>query len=280
MPGPTFLTRIQHTIGRAFRETGQALDRVGIRGTSHAKTKRIQGDDPYIFSDHLSRHRNLMPLLHRGDPAVHSGAAFIAPCSSLVGTVHIGEGSSVWYGAILRADTCNMSCGRSREDLEGWRAMSKEERGRTDKDHFDSGAGGGIFVGKGTNIQDGCVVKSVENHTIIGNGVTVGHCAVINSAIVEDNCMVGMGAVLNPGSKIETLGFVAAGAVIGRDVVVKSGELWVGNPAKKMRDLTQTEKEKLYFQADEYVKKGIGQSHAMELGSNLSDTLVEGAKTV
>lgn len=275
MPGPTFLSRIQHTIGRAFRETGQALDRVGIRGSAHAQTKRIEGDDAYIFCDHLSRHRNLMPLLNRGDPVVHDEAAFIAPCSSLIGTVHIGTGSSVWYGAILRADTCNMACGRNQQDFEGWRAMTKKERTEKDRDHSDSDAGGGIFVGKGTNIQDGCIVTSTENHTVIGDGVTVGHCAAINSAVVEDNCLIGMGAILNPGSKVETLGFVAAGSVIERDVVVKSGELWVGNPARKLRDITEKEKKQLFFQADEYVKKAVGQSHAMELGGNITTALIE-----
>ena len=80
-----------------------------------------------------------------------------------------------------------------------------------------------------------------------------------------------MGAILNPGSKVESLSFVAAGAVIGRGEVVKSGELWVGNPARKLRDLREDEKQRLYYQADEYVKLATSQNDAMELGGNISD---------
>ena len=251
MPGPTIFARIRHTIGRAFRETGQALDRVGVRGDSHAKSTKILGDEPYKFNDHLSRHRNKMPLLKRGTPMVHDNVAYIAPCSSLIGTVHVGEGSSVWYGAVLRADQCNMGCGRTNEELEEWRRMGKEERSNADRDEFDSAGGGGIFIGNGTNIQDGCVITSNEDHTEIGNNVTVGHCAQIHSATVEDNVLIGMGAVLNPGSKVESLGFVAAGAVVGKGQLVKSGELWIGNPAFKLRDLTDKEKQQLQYQAEE-----------------------------
>jgi len=277
MPGPTILSRIQHTIGRAIRETAQALDRLGVRGRVHALVLNtppvfINERSYYKFNDHLSRHRNLMPLLHRGTPSV-AEATFIAPCSSLIGTVHIREGSSVWYGAVLRADLCNMGCGRSQDELEKWRALSKQERNDTDRDHLDSGDGGGIFVGARTNIQDGCIITSKNDHTVIGDGVTIGHCAAISSAVVEDNCLIGMGAILKSGCRVETLAFVAAGAVVGRDVIVKSGELWAGNPARKMRDLSQTEKDQLYYQADEYVKTATGQSHTMELGGSIEKTI-------
>ena len=270
MPGPTIFTRIRHTIGRALRETGQALDRVGIRGETQAKSTRQLGDDPYIFDDHLSRHRNLMPLLLRGEPKVHDRVAFIAPCSSLIGSVTIGEGSSVWYGAVLRADKCNMGCGRSEEEYETWKNMGKDDRESIDRGHDDSGGSGGIFIGNNTNIQDGAIITSRDDHTKIGNNVTVGHSAQIHSAIVEDNCLIGMGSILNSGCKIESTAFVAAGAVIGKNVTVKSGELWVGNPARKLRDLTEKEKNHLIYQADEYVKLATSQSDVMLLGGNVS----------
>lgn len=272
MPGPTILTRIRHSIGRALRETGQALDRVGIMGITHANTTRKLGDDPNIFDDHLSRHRNIMPLLLRGSPKIHENVAFIAPCSSLIGTVQVGEGSSIWYGAVLRADKCNMGCGRSEVEFENWKELSKEDREFVDRGAHGAGSpSGGIFIGNGTNIQDACILTSAEDHTRIGDNVTVGHSAQIHSATVEDNCLIGMGSILNPGCKVETMSFIAAGAVIDRDVVVKSGELWVGNPAKKLRDLSEGEKKKLRFQADEYVKKAATQKGTMELGGNLID---------
>ena len=251
MPPPTIIARIRQTLGRALRETGQALDRTGIRGETHAKTTKALGDEPYKFNDHLSRHRNRMPLIKRGEPKIDNDVAYIAPCSSLIGTVRIGPGSSVWYGAVLRADRGNMGCGRNDQEEEDWRRMDREKRHRLDRDTDDTPGGGGIFIGKDTNIQDGCVVTSNEEHTVIGDGVTVGHMAHISSATVEDHCLIGMGSILNPGSRVETLSFVAAGAVVGRDMVVKSGELWVGNPARKLRDLTDKEKEKLLYQANE-----------------------------
>jgi len=251
MPPPSILIRVRHAIGRAIRETGQALDRVGIRGNVHAHSKTKFGDDPYKFQDHLSRHRNLMPLLKRGKPKIDDNVAFIAPCSSLIGTVHVGSGSSIWYKAILRADRANMGLGHSEDTQEKWKGMNKFKREEVDPDSDNSAGGGGIFIGKNSNIQDGCIITSNEDHTMIGDGVTIGHMASINSSTIESNCLIGMGSTLNPGSRVESLSFVAAGAVVGRDVTVKSGELWVGNPAKKLRDLTQEEKEKLFYQANE-----------------------------
>lgn len=275
MPGPTVFARIRHTIGRAIRETGQALDRVGIRGQTQAKSTRKLGDDPCIFDDHLSRHRNLMPLLNRGTPRIDPNVAFIAPCSSLIGTVAVGEGSSVWYGSVLRADKCDMGCGRSELEYEEWK-KSQVDDGYYSGDHR---RGGGIFIGHNTNVQDGCIITSRDDHTVIGDNVTIGHSAQIHSATVENNCLIGMGSILNTGCKIESMSFVAAGAVIGKGEVVKSGELWVGNPAKKRRDLTEAEKARLTIQADEYVKIAATQSGSMELGGNLPSIPESSSKT-
>lgn len=269
MPGPTVFARIRHTVGRAIRETAQALDRVAIRAETQATTSQKIGDPKYKFQDHLSRHRTKMPLLKRGTPVVSDEIAYLAPCASLIGTVHVGKGSSIFYGAVLRADDCNMGCGRSSEELEEFKNKDKEKRFIEDRDTDDTAGGGGIFIGEGTNIQDGCVITSKKEHTKIGNGVTVGHLAQIHSATVEDNCLIGMGAILRPGSKVESLSFVAAGAVIGENEVVKSGELWIGNPARKLRDLSDKEKNHLYYQASEYVKLATSQNNAMDLGGNL-----------
>lgn len=269
MPGPTILARIRHTIGRAFRETGQAVDRVALRASTQATSNVEIGDPAYIFNDHLSRHRTKMPLLNRGVPRISDNVAYIAPCASLIGTVHVGEGSSVFYGSVLRADSCNMGCGRSEEEVEEWRASSRNKRIEKEAHPDDNAAGGGIFIGNGTNVQDGCIITAKVDHTEIGDGVTIGHCAQIHSATVEDNCLIGMGSILNPGSKVESLSFVAAGAVIGKGEVVKSGELWIGNPARKLRDLRDDEKDKLFFQADEYVKLATNQNNVMDLGGNI-----------
>lgn len=274
MPPPTVLARIRQTLGRALRETGQALDRVGVRGKTQAETSRKWGDDPCKFEDHLSRHRNKMALVHRGCPKIHDNVALIAPCSSLIGSVRIGEGSSVWYGAVLRADACNNGMGHSPEVEAAWRKMTKEERAEDSWMSGDPG-GGCITVGDRTNIQDGCIITANDDHTVIGDNVTIGHCAQIHSSTVNDNCLIGMGSILQSGSVIESYSFIAAGAVIGKGVHVKTGELWVGNPARKLRDLSEQEKQKITYQAEKYVAQARGQQNVMELGGNVSDNLIE-----
>ena len=235
--------RFRQTMGRAFRETGQALDRVGVRGQQLATAeRRLVGDDPNIFDDHLSRHRHQMPLLERGTPRVSPHVAYLAPCSTLIGSVRIGAGSSVWYGAILRADCCENA---TNDDEEPWQLAEHRF-----VDGSDS-VGGAIYIGENSNIQDGCIVTSRSSHTVVGNGVTVGHLAQIHSSVVRDNSLIGMGSVILEGSVIEEEAFVAAGAVVPPKTTVLSGELWVGNPARKLRDLTEKERAKLHYQASE-----------------------------
>jgi carbonic anhydrase/acetyltransferase-like protein (isoleucine patch superfamily) len=165
--------------------------------------------------------------------------------------------------------------GMNKEDdlviYDRWKKMNSQQRLKLDADYDGSAGGGGIYIGTGTNIPDGCIVLSDYDHTHIGNHVTVGHGASINSAVVQDFCLIGMGSILQPGSIVETGSFVAAGAVIGKNVTVKSGELWVGNPAKKLRNLSDKEIQRLKYQAEEYIKVATNQNHVMELGGNFPD---------
>ena len=84
-----------------------------------------------------------------------------------------------------------------------------------------------------------------------------------------------MGSVIGEGALIETESFIAAGAVVKAGQVVKSGELWVGNPARKLRDLTAEQREKLHYQSSEYVKVASGQKGVMELGGNLTEDMLD-----
>jgi carbonic anhydrase/acetyltransferase-like protein (isoleucine patch superfamily) len=294
MGKPSIYQKVRQTLGRAFRETGQALDRAGIKGQQMAVTRRVIGDDPVIYQDHLSRHRQQMPLLKRGKPVVSPDVAFLAPCATLIGSVHIGAGSSVFYKSILRADNCDraeafhrnndndIAIGSGSEQSEST-ALSKQnddsnntsdavvsaeefddqpattasphpEEWDLDPDRFirnmSNATGGGIFIGEATNIQDGCIIDSTKDHTRIGNGVTVGHLASIHSATIHDHCLIGMGSLLQEGVVVQEESFIAAGANISKNTVVGSGELWVGNPARKIRDLTSKERERLHYQAD------------------------------
>jgi carbonic anhydrase/acetyltransferase-like protein (isoleucine patch superfamily) len=304
MAPPSVWQHARQILGRAVRETGQAVDRLAVRTAAIASTRHDFFDDPVLYQDHLNRHRHQFPLLSAGKPLVSIDAAFVAPCSTLIGSVTVAPGASIWYGAVLRADMgTNVESFRyeTYEHLIAARtalAISKGEGGEIEdavsvsekssqqqsqqnqleydlaEDRFDERLGrhgGGIFVGVNSNIQDGCILTARTNHCVIGAGVTMGHLAQIHSATVGDFCLIGMGSVVQEGAVIESEAFIAAGAVIRSGQVVQAGELWVGNPARKIRDLSAEERQKLHYQSSEYVKVATGQQHVMELGGNLAD---------
>jgi len=277
MSAPSIWQRFRQTLGRAVRETGQALDRLAVKTISLSTTKHDYYDDPVAYEDHLSRHRHRFPLLWSGKPLVHPDVAYLAPCSTLIGSVRIGPGSSVWYGAVLRADEC-ANAGSYYDDDDNGDAYKErpfdllEQRFRDRTDHH----GGGIYIGADTNVQDNCIVTSRQRHTIIGNGVTVGHLAQIHSATIEDYCLIGMGAMIGEGAVIRTESFIAAGAVVKPGTVVEAGELWIGNPARKLKDLLPEERQRLHYQSSEYVNVALTQHDVMELGGNVGD-IVEAA---
>ena len=297
MSKPTIVQGFRQTLGRALKETGQALDRLGIKGHSLAVTKQKIGDEPVQYEDHLSRHRHQLPLLRRGRPKVSKDVAFLAPCSTLVGSVQVGAGSSIWYKAILRADNCENAKSFTEDALQEPWELDPERRSR----QKTLATGGGIFIGENTNVQDGCIIDALKDHTRIGNGVTIGHMASIHSATVNDHCLIGMGSLLQEGVVIKEESFIAAGANVSANTTVNSGELWVGNPAKKLRDLTPEERQRLHYQANEvrkfvltkngseiilikyiplthlvqnqYVGVATGQQEVMQLGGNLPESL-------
>jgi len=267
--------KILHIFGKALRETGQAIDRVGIRGNVHANNLKRLGYDKYIFQDHLSRHRNIMPLYRCGSPYINSSVSYIAPCSSIIGTVYIGARSSIWYGSIIRADRCGIRerlTANSQEKLKWIYNTRKDVLGCNNNVKVP---GGIIFIGNDTTIRDGCVIAAENNHTIIGNGVTVGHMANINSCILEDNCVIGMGSILWTGSRVGKLSILEPGTVIGNSVVVGSGEMWCGNPGKKVRNLTDAEMGKVMRQI--YENNSLAYTHrsVMNLGGNISNNFLD-----
>nr|QIP67674.1 gamma-carbonic anhydrase 2 [Nitzschia sp. ICE-H] len=263
MSKPSIVQRFRQTLGRALRETGQALERLGVKTASLANTKHDFYDDPVPYEDFLSRHRHQLPFLMSGRPIVHDDVAYLAPCSTLIGSVRVGPGASIWYGAILRADLC----ANANNEVDPWEITGRESR--------TTYHGGGIFIGEDSNVQDGAILTSRSDHCRIGKGVTIGHLAQIHSATVGDFSLIGMGSVVLEGAVVETEAFVAAGAVVAPGQVIKEGELWVGNPARKLRDLTPAQREKLHYQSSEYVKVADMHVGSMELGGNLSQELLE-----
>lgn len=155
-------------------------------------------------------------------------SCFIAQNAVISGDVEIGEGSAIWYFCILRGDVSS------------------------------------IKIGKNTNIQDGTTIHVTRpNHlanktgaeggkAIIGNNVTVGHNCIIHASTLRDNCFVGMGSILMDLSVMEEGSMLAAGSVLTPKTIVKSGELWGGVPARKMRDLKPEEVAYIQTSADNY----------------------------
>ena len=131
---------------------------------------------------------------------------FIAAGAQIVGDVTIGEESSVWFNAVIRGD-CEA-----------------------------------IRIGRGTNVQDNCVLHADPGFPcMVGDGVTIGHAAVVHGAKLGDNVVIGMHAVVMNGADIGRDSLVAVGAVVTEGTVVPPGSLVMGLPGKVARALTADE---------------------------------------
>jgi carbonic anhydrase/acetyltransferase-like protein (isoleucine patch superfamily) len=144
---------------------------------------------------------------------------FLAKTAVVIGDVEIGDGASIWYGAVLRGD------------------MEP------------------IRIGANTNIQDNSTVHTDRGHpTVVGVGVTVGHNAVIHGCVIEDHCLIGISALVLSGAVIHKGSVVAAGAVVKEGQVVGPGVLMAGVPAVVKRSLTEDEQRLLRQPAVTYEK--------------------------
>ena len=152
--------------------------------------------------------------------------AYVDPAATVIGDVVLGDDVSIWPGAVLRGDV-----------------------------HY-------IRVGARSNVQDGAVVHVTHDGpyspggfpTLIGEGVTIGHGAVIHACTIEDYCLIGMHATVLDGAVVKKYGFVGAGSLVPPGKVVGEGELWLGNPAQCVRRLSDKQIEQLHYSADHYVR--------------------------
>jgi carbonic anhydrase/acetyltransferase-like protein (isoleucine patch superfamily) len=132
--------------------------------------------------------------------------AWVAPNATLAGSVSLGEGASVWYGAVLRADNEP------------------------------------ITIGARSNVQDNCSFHvDVGKPVTLGEGVSVGHNAVVHGATVGDHALIGMGARVMNGAVIGAESMVAAGCLVTEGTVVPPRTLIAGVPGKIRRELTDDE---------------------------------------
>ncbi len=149
-----------------------------------------------------------MPLYsHKGVTPRLGTSVYLAPNASVIGDVVIGDGSSIWFGAVLRGDVFP------------------------------------IRIGARTNVQDNAVIHVTGGKaaTTIGDDVTVGHLALIHGCTVGDRCLVGMGSIILDGAMVEDDCFIAAGSLIPPGMRVASRSLMVGRPAKKARTLDDSD---------------------------------------
>jgi carbonic anhydrase/acetyltransferase-like protein (isoleucine patch superfamily) len=144
---------------------------------------------------------------------------FVAPGATVIGDVEIGADSSIWFGCVVRGDV-NV-----------------------------------VRIGERTNLQDGTVVHVAKEGqgTFIGSDITVGHMALLHACTLEDGAFVGMRATIMDDCLVERGGMLAAGALLTPGKRVRSGELWAGTPAKKIRDLNEHDRQQMAKLAPRYV---------------------------
>lgn len=160
---------------------------------------------------------NQLITLDGNTPNVHE-SAFVAHTAVLIGEVSLGADSSAFYGVVMRGDTNS------------------------------------ITVGEGSNLQDNVVLHADPGFpTSVGNGVSVGHGAVVHGCTVEDDCLIGMSATIMNGAVIGAGSLVAGGAVVLEGAIIPPGSLVAGVPAKVRRALSAEELEHVRENAAHYV---------------------------
>ena len=129
---------------------------------------------------------------------------FIAPNATITGEVVMGKECSVWFNAVVRGDVNS------------------------------------IHIGDRVNIQDQAVIHCTyqKAKTVIGNNVSIGHAAIVHGCTVEDNVLIGMGAIVMDHAIIGEGSMIAAGAVVLENTIVEPGSIWAGVPARKVKQMT------------------------------------------
>jgi carbonic anhydrase/acetyltransferase-like protein (isoleucine patch superfamily) len=129
---------------------------------------------------------------------------FIAPNATIVGDVVMGNQCSVWFNAVVRGDVNS------------------------------------IILGNKVNIQDGVVIHCTfeKTKTILGNNVSVGHLAILHGCSIDDNVLVGMGAIVMDNVHVGSNSIIAAGAVVLENTIIEAGSIYAGVPAKKVKSIS------------------------------------------
>jgi carbonic anhydrase/acetyltransferase-like protein (isoleucine patch superfamily) len=153
-------------------------------------------------------------------------SCFVHPSAQIIGEVTLGEQCSVWPQTVIRGDVNS------------------------------------IMIGEQTNIQDGCVLHVTHASSYnpigqalhIGSQVTIGHRVVLHGCQVADRCLLGIGSIVMDGVQIEPHTMLGAGSLVPPNKRLEAGFLWVGQPATKVRALTEDEIAFLSYSAEHYTK--------------------------
>lgn len=153
----------------------------------------------------------------RRPPTLGTGV-YLAKTAVVLGDVALGDFASVWYGAVLRGDINR------------------------------------IAVGHHSNVQDNAVLHVADEFAcVVGNWVTIGHSAVVHACTVQDECLIGMGAVILDGAEVGAQSIVGARALVTQGTKIPPGSMVLGAPAKVVRALTPAERAHVKWWAEKYV---------------------------
>jgi carbonic anhydrase/acetyltransferase-like protein (isoleucine patch superfamily) len=162
-----------------------------------------------------------MPLILpvKDKSPVWGSECFIAENATIVGDVVMGDNCSVWFNAVIRGDV-----------------------------HY-------IKIGNNTNIQDGAVIHCSYQYapTNVGNNVSIGHNALVHGCTLHDNVLIGMGAIVMDHAVVEPFVIIAAGSVVLEKTICDSGFLYAGTPAKKIKPITDAQREMLTRLPNNYI---------------------------
>ena len=150
----------------------------------------------------------------------NAGENWVAPNASIIGDVTLEKNTSIWFNATLRGDIEN------------------------------------IYVGEGSNVQDGCVLHTDPDYPLkIGKGVTIGHLVMLHGCTIGNNSLIGIGAVILNGAKIGNNCIIGAKALVTENKIIPNNSLVVGSPGKIVRQITDNESKLINENAIQYQKK-------------------------
>lgn len=172
-------------------------------------------------------------LSYDGHEPVIPASVFVAPGAIVIGRVEIGDGSSIWYGSVLRGD---------------------EDR---------------VVLGTRCNVQDGSILHSdIGQPTILGDRVTLGHGALVHSATIEDDVLIGMRATVLNGARVGRGSFVAAGCLVPPGMDIPPGSLVMGIPGRIERPVNDHERDLIAKGTEGYMRLATSHRNALREGGS------------